>query len=777
MPGKLRELVDSGASGSVVSLQLAQTQGLSPLEDQEKVLRRVDGRLVETHGRSGLEVCTGDSMVTLRVVHVLESPLFPLIFGARLVGSPEGVVVELRGCGVENLDRRGEGSCDEGAIESAFRELFAIDVGGQTKERTTSLVVLKKVEIPSGSLAFVSSSVPDDSPPVVATDTVICADPGREWVSPGSVLDVQDGRVFVPVMNLGHDTLVLHETQHQRRAPETEMMGSPFGEHRSALRCNVHESPVETSPGWNVGTSLIEDQRLSLVEYLCLATMLNAISGGGLKLRASKCYFAMSSLSFLGHVVDSEGIREGPSQLSRQGQNWSWGAPQERIFEGLKPRLSTAPVLQHFQDDLPCEIHTDAPYNGLGATERVAGGHRVVYQPEAHGAWYHSNELECLAIVLAMEKFRHYISSSLYIYGRPFTVVTENYAVTWLHQKQSSNAKLGRWIMALQEHDVKIVHRKGKANVMVDALSSNLLFRNEMIEVPAELFASVVIGRGPKVTDIILQQRSDKTLMSVLEALGSGRNPQLEREAENEKFQLTNGVLYRKNCSRGRRLLLVVPRSLQRDILETCLAGVTEGHLGVAKTRARVQGRYWRPQLAKHVCRFVQACPHCQLHKQPPGKVVGLQKLLLRLPLLLWGLISWAHFPGAVPDTEALNVKSFSLEQVVLRHGTPQKIISDRGTGFTAQFLEKTIAMMGVKHAMTAAYHPQANGLCDRENRTFTEVLSSYVAGRQTLWDKFVQLTAFALNTSKQESTSFSPSELVHGRSPVLPEKELISLA
>src|SRR5713226_7471792 len=44
------------------------------------------------------------------------------------------------------------------------------------------------------------------------------------------------------------------------------------------------------------------------------------------------------------------------------------------------------------------------------------------------------------------------------------------------------------------------------------------------------------------------------------------------------------------------------------------------------------------------------------------------------------------------------------------RFGLPSKVISDRGTQFTANFNKALCASLGIKQAMSMAYHPQMDG-------------------------------------------------------------------
>ncbi|KAG8226714.1 hypothetical protein J437_LFUL005531 [Ladona fulva] len=160
--------------------------------------------------------------------------------------------------------------------------------------------------------------------------------------------------------------------------------------------------------------------------------------------------------------------------------------------------------------------------------------------------------------------------------------------------------------MALQENYLKIIHQKGKVDVVADMLSWNSTTRAESTKVPGELIVSVLVGERPKVSDINVQQCSNKTLLGILEGLEDAGEPCLERESDN--FQLVNGMLYRRNSGRGLRLLLVVPYSLHSDVLEACHAGATGVHLGMTKTRDLIQGSYWWPQLVRDVHGLVRTC-------------------------------------------------------------------------------------------------------------------------------------------------------------------------
>ena len=75
----------------------------------------------------------------------------------------------------------------------------------------------------------------------------------------------------------------------------------------------------------------------------------------------------------------------------------------------------------------------------------------------------------------------------------------------------------------------------------------------------------------------------------------------------------------------------------------------------------------------------------------------------------------------------------------------------------------------GIKHRLTTAYHPQANGLDERFNQTLVNSLSKYAQEYRQCWDKNLQEVVYGYNTSVQASTKFTPFEAMFGRMAVLP--------
>ena len=68
-----------------------------------------------------------------------------------------------------------------------------------------------------------------------------------------------------------------------------------------------------------------------------------------------------------------------------------------------------------------------------------------------------------------------------------------------------------------------------------------------------------------------------------------------------------------------------------------------------------------------------------------------------------------------------------------------------------------------IRHITTTAYHPQANGLVERANQTLKNTISKAVSQYGGDWDLYLPSALFAIRTMRQDSTRFTPFELLYG--------------
>ncbi|KAI1279251.1 Retrovirus-related Pol polyprotein from transposon [Halotydeus destructor] len=119
-----------------------------------------------------------------------------------------------------------------------------------------------------------------------------------------------------------------------------------------------------------------------------------------------------------------------------------------------------------------------------------------------------------------------------------------------------------------------------------------------------------------------------------------------------------------------------------------------------------------------------------------------------------------------VKAANAISVANFLMNDFILIHGPPRMIISDNGTEFLNQVITKLLATMNVAHRRTPAYHPMANGQTECFNRSWKQIVSSYVDNQAKNWDALSKYATLAYNSSVHESTKISPYFAVHAREP-----------
>ena len=74
-------------------------------------------------------------------------------------------------------------------------------------------------------------------------------------------------------------------------------------------------------------------------------------------------------------------------------------------------------------------------------------------------------EKELSAIVWALQKFRTYLQ------GAEIINRTDHMALTFLKTCKLVNARLTRWILAIQDYSIAIEHCPGRQNIAADLLS------------------------------------------------------------------------------------------------------------------------------------------------------------------------------------------------------------------------------------------------------------------------------------------------------------------
>ncbi|RDY01430.1 Retrovirus-related Pol polyprotein from transposon 17.6, partial [Mucuna pruriens] len=142
-------------------------------------------------------------------------------------------------------------------------------------------------------------------------------------------------------------------------------------------------------------------------------------------------------------------------------------------FEELKTRLTSTPILQAPNWELPFELMCDASNSTLGdvlgqrdrvdgPTHVIAYASRTMDQAQIN---YTTIEKELLAIVFSLDKFRSYLLGSRVI------IFSDHAALKYLLRKPDAKPRLIRWMLLLQEFNLEIRDKKGADNAVADHLS------------------------------------------------------------------------------------------------------------------------------------------------------------------------------------------------------------------------------------------------------------------------------------------------------------------
>ena len=120
-------------------------------------------------------------------------------------------------------------------------------------------------------------------------------------------------------------------------------------------------------------------------------------------------------------------------------------------------------------------------------------------------------------------------------------------------------------------------------------------------------------------------------------------------------------------------------------------------------------------------------------------------------------------------DQSSLTIARLLVEHIILQHGVPSQLLSDREATFLSKIMFELYKLLGIKKVSTTAYHLQTDGLVKRSICTLIDMLLKKVEQSGKDWDKQLPYVLFAYRTSSQESTKASPFFLLYGHDPKLP--------
>ena len=104
------------------------------------------------------------------------------------------------------------------------------------------------------------------------------------------------------------------------------------------------------------------------------------------------------------------------------------------------------------------------------------------------------------------------------------------------------------------------------------------------------------------------------------------------------------------------------------------------------------------------------------------------------------------------------------IREIVLLHGVPVSIVSDRDPRFTAHFWKSFQKAIGTRLTMSTAFHPQIDGQLERTIQVLEDMLRACVLDHKGSWEEHLPLVEFTYNNNYQASIQMAPYEALYVR-------------
>lgn len=326
--------------------------------------------------------------------------------------------------------------------------------------------------------------------------------------------------------------------------------------------------------------------------------------------------------------------------------------------------------------------------------------------------------------------------------------------------------------------DVKALHVKAHGtdsyNQQVDDMAKQELHRNLGITI-ATCFVEP------------FHQENDTFIENMKTKLSKNKN-------EDIPFTVTNGVLYYIDPSQPLhcRKRIVVPKSSQLLLLKQAHDNfLSGGHFGRKKTRSKLDRFYW-PHMTRDIDEYIRSCDVCQRIKRPRGvkpgllhpikvsQVFELTQIDIVGPLkrsssgtryIVTAIDAFSRYAFVKAEFEVTTrtIIEFIENDIISKHGKPEKLLSDNGPQFASREFKKFLDGWGIKHHKTSTYHPESNGRNERFNGTLINILKNYIDGSQLDWSEKLKWAVWLYNITKNESTQMSPYCVLFGLMPRTP--------
>jgi len=539
-----------------------------------------------------------------------------------------------------------------------------------------------------------------------------------------------------------------------------------------------------------------------------VAQVLQLLQQDQWKVKLTKCSFAKRQIAYLGHVISEAGVSTDPRKISaistwptptsvkelrsflglagyyrkfvhhfgvisrplfdllKKHTLFVWTTAHDEAFQSLKSALCQAPVLALPDFAKPFAIETYASDLGVGAV-LLQQGHPLAFVSKALGPktrGLSTYEKEYLAILIAVEQWRHYLQHA------EFIIHTDQRSLVHLNEQRLNTHWQHKVFTKLLGLQYKIIYKPGATNRVADALSRKPVH---------DAHCAAVSTTTPLWLDEVLAgYKKDVHAQELITKLCLNSN-----SVPNYTFQ--SGLLRYKN-----RIWIGQNPPLQQSIMQAMHSSALGGHSGVPVTYRRLKQLFaWRGMKAA-VHQFVQSCLICQQAKPDRARLPGLLQPV-QVPPSAWHTISmdfveglpksghanailvvvdkftkYAHFLPIQHPFTAFTVAKLFMQHVYKLHGMPMAIISDRDRVFTSTLWRELFRLSDTKLQMSSAYHLQSNGQTERVNQCMETYLRCFVHACPSKWNQWLSSAVFWYNSSFHSALGKSPFEALYGYAP-----------
>ena len=518
-----------------------------------------------------------------------------------------------------------------------------------------------------------------------------------------------------------------------------------------------------------------------------------------------------------------------------------WTPDRETSFQATKEALAKAAMLHHPRPNATLALTTDASKVAMGGVleQRGPKGWEPLaffsarLRPQQRE--WPPFDRELLAAFRAIRHFRYFVE------GRHFTLYTDHQSLIPALSKKSEphTARQTFQLSAIAEYTTDIRYLCGKANVVADALSrpngdedQEHIFVSAINCIKAGNVNCVCFEPKTNINCICskpqpptapapnpinsvdkpIEESKVEELSNAINSITSlginfsemARDQQLDPEFRRISRDPNSGLSFRKipigdfhlyvDISNGPARPFV-PFSWRRQVFDT-IHGL--GHPGIERTRSMIRDKFVWPSLRADVSRWARGCLHCQRAKVGRNTIPPIHEFtvpnrrfshvhvdITMMPesnghhYLLTMIDRFSRWPAAVP------LKDITTESVInaLAHGwissfgIPETITTDRGSQFTSEVWAQLLQTWGIRHSMTTAYHPEANGLVERLHRRLKESLMAICGDERDSWFSRLPMALLSLRTTLKPDIKASPAELVYGEGLAVPGDLLPSFA